>query len=129
MSLLHGDVDYTTAAETREQNSTPNPPYPASAHYPCSSAHIDGKSSSPKTNSSSESSSFSGKRPFFRRKLLASRIIGSRILRGNTPLSEFVFTIPVQTSLAELLISPLKFLRTASSHSLQESSPCFASGT
>merc|ERR1712151_448147 len=61
-------------------------------------AAYDGKSSSPKTYSSSSLLS-SGKSPFLRKKLLASRIIGSRIFSGKTPLSALVFTTPVETSL------------------------------
>merc|ERR1711972_1063932 len=91
--------------------------------------HIDGKSSSPNTYSSSSESLSSGKRPFLRKKLFASRIMGSRIFSGKTPLSEFVSTIPEHTSFAVLLTSPPKFARTAFSHSSHTSSPCLASGT
>mmetsp|Transcript_16722 Transcript_16722/g.29237 ORF Transcript_16722/g.29237 Transcript_16722/m.29237 type:complete len:335 (+) Transcript_16722:315-1319(+) len=90
---------------------------------------MDGKSSSPKTHSSSSSSSLSGKRPFFRKKLLASRIMGSRILRGKIPLSALAFTKPVQTFSPVLAILPPWLSRTTCSHSLQLSSPVFSGGT
>merc|ERR1712060_497421 len=54
----------------------------------------EGKSSSPNTISSSLSPLSSGKSPFLRKKLLASRIMGSRILSGKMPLSAFAFTTP-----------------------------------
>lgn len=56
----------------------------------------EGKSSSPKTISSSSLSLSSGNRPFLRRKLFASKIRPSRIFSGKTPLSESVAMDPWQ---------------------------------
>merc|ERR1719330_1106087 len=82
-------------------------------------AHIDGKSSSPKTISSSSLSS-SGNSPFFLKKLLASKIMGSLIFKGKMPLSEFVLTIPELTSEPLLLTSPLWLPSTTLNHSSHE---------
>merc|ERR1719189_1780434 len=87
-----------------------------------------GKSSSPKTISSSSLSS-SGKSPFLRKKLFASKIIGSRIFKGNTPLSAFVLTLPTQMSGAAFVSSPAWLSSTAFSHSSQLSVDFFSSGT
>merc|ERR1711920_1008151 len=79
----------------------------------------DGKSSSPKTISS-ESSSFSGKRPFLRKKLFASKIIGSRILSGNTFLSLSVLTLPMHKVLVTDNTSPPCVESTAFNQSSQQ---------
>merc|ERR1719434_503349 len=89
----------------------------------------DGKSSSPKTISSSESPLSSGKRPLDRRKLLASRIMGSRIFNGKMFLSPSAWTLPEHIVGEVLVILPPKRPSTFLSHSSQDRSPNFASGT
>merc|ERR1719389_464322 len=91
--------------------------------------YIDGKSSSPKTISSSSSPSSSGKRPFLRKKLFASKINASRIFNGKMFFSEFVLIAPVQRDADFSIVSPWNSDRTFSIHSSQESSLCLASGT
>mmetsp|Transcript_3705 Transcript_3705/g.5069 ORF Transcript_3705/g.5069 Transcript_3705/m.5069 type:complete len:213 (+) Transcript_3705:288-926(+) len=89
-----------------------------------------GKSSSPKTISSSSSPSSSGKRPNLRRKLLASKIKDSRILRGNTPLSESVGMTPVEMSAApSTTLPPGNMETTFWSHSWQLKASRLSSGT